>query len=146
MSKDLLLDDVYVFLLERVSRRFKKYAKKELSNIGVNLSSEQWVVLKRISEYPGTTQREIATSTYKDPASITRILDLLQKQMLIKREGGADRRSFGIYLTEKGAGVVEKVLPAAVEMRAKGLDGISDEEKVTLNRLLKKIHDNFDKL
>jgi DNA-binding MarR family transcriptional regulator len=145
MSKDLRLDDVYVFLLERVSRRFKKYAKKELGNVGVKLSSEQWVVLKRISEHPGTTQREIATSTYKDPASITRILDLLQKQDLIKREGGNDRRSFGIYLAEKGEEVVEKVLPVAVNIRAKGLEGISAEEKVVLNRLLKKMHDNFDK-
>lgn len=144
MGKDLLLDDVYVFLLERVSRRFKKYAKKELAKVGVKLSSEQWVVLKRISEYPGTTQREIATSTYKDPASITRILDLLQKQALIKREGGADRRSFGIYLAEEGEKVVERVLPVAVEMRAKGLEGISEEEKIILNRLLKKIHENFD--
>lgn len=144
MSKDLLLDDVYVFLLERVSKRFKKYAKKELAKVGVKLSSEQWVVLKRISEYPGTTQREIATSTYKDPASITRILDLLQKQELIKREGGADRRSFGIYLAEKGKEVVERVLPIAVEIREKGLEGISDEEKAILNRLLKKIHENFD--
>jgi len=144
MSKDLLLDDVYIFLLERVSRRFKKYAKKELAKVGVKLSSEQWVVLKRISEHPGTTQREIATSTYKDPASITRILDLLQKQDLIKREGGNDRRSFGIYLAEKGEKVVEDVLPVAVQMRAKGLEGISTEEKVILNRLLKKMHDNFD--
>lgn len=145
MSKDLLLDDVYVFLLERVSRRFKKYSKKELAAIGVTISSEQWVVLKRISEYPGTTQKDIATSTYKDPASITRILDLLQKENLIRREDGNDRRSFGIFLTDKGTELVEKVLPTAVKMRAKGLDGISEEEKILLNRLLKKIHDNFDK-
>lgn len=144
MSKDLLLDDVYVFLLERVSRRFKKYSKKKLAAIGVTISSEQWVVLKRISEYPGTTQREIATSTYKDPASITRILDLLQKEDLIRREDGNDRRSFGIYLTDKGNSLVEKVLPTAVKIRAKGLQEISEEEKILLNRLLKKIYDNFD--
>ncbi|BDS15527.1 MarR family winged helix-turn-helix transcriptional regulator [Aureispira anguillae] len=145
MSEDLRLDDVYIFLLERVSKRFKKYAKAELGTIGVKLSSDQWVVLKRVSERPGTTQREIATSTYKDPASITRILDLLQKENLIKREGGNDRRSFGIYLTDKGAALVQKILPTAVEIRAKGLEGISEDEKLLLNRLLKKIHDNFDK-
>lgn len=145
MSEDLRLDDVYIFLLERVSKRFKKYAKAELGTIGVKLSSDQWVVLKRVSERPGTTQREIATSTYKDPASITRILDLLQKENLIKREGGNDRRSFGIYLTDKGEELVQKILPTAVEIRAKGLEGISKDEKLLLNRLLKRIHDNFDK-
>ena len=53
MSKDLLLDDVYVFLLERVSRRFKKYAKKELAQVGVKLSSEQLSVLCRLCSVRG---------------------------------------------------------------------------------------------
>ena len=144
MSQSLPLEEVYIFLLERAARRIKKYGKDQFKALGINLSSEQWVVLKRIHECPGTNQRDLAAMTYKDPASITRILDLLQQRGYIERIQETDRRSHDVQLTPEGGRIVQKVLPLAVAVRAKGLDGFSETEKQQLKTLLKRIYHNFD--
>lgn len=143
--KDLKLDDVYVFLLERTTRQFRKYAKQELKRHNIYISGEQWVALKTIYDNNGINQRELAESTYKDPASITRILDILEKQHYVKRESiDGNRRTHSLSVTSEGGNFVKKVIPYAKKIRAKGLTNISDKDLETLNDLLNKIYNNFN--
>lgn len=138
------LDEVYLFQLERAVRQFRHYAMEEMTKHGLAVSGEHWVVLKRAYEKPGMLQKDIAASTYKDPASLTRILDLLEKQQLIRRQrSSVDRRAMEVYLTIDGMKFVEKGLPIAVEIRKKGLDGFSKREQRMLSDFLDRIYDNF---
>ncbi|MEL6658379.1 MAG: MarR family transcriptional regulator, partial [Bacteroidota bacterium] len=72
--KDLVLEDVYVYLLERTIREIKRDFNRRLKAAypGLIITSDQWVILKRISELEALNQREVAAVTGKDPASITR--------------------------------------------------------------------------
>ena len=138
------LDAIYLFQLERTVRQFRHYALEEMTKNGVPVSGEHWVVLKRAYEKPGMQQKDIASLTYKDPASLTRILDLLVKQGLIRRQRStSDRRAFEIYLTEAGVAFVERGLPLAVDIRKQGLKGFSKNEQRMLLDFLERIHDNF---
>ena len=142
--KDLKLDEVYFFLLERTVRQFRKFSKEKLGERGVEISSEQWVILKRVSEQEGINQKEMANLTYKDPASVTRMVDLMAKKGWIERrpiEG--DRRAYGLHLTKEGKVFVKKMIPAAQELRAMGLDGISQKELDNLKKTLNKIYENM---
>lgn len=142
--KNQKLEDVYFYLLERTVRQFRKYAQEKMKEIGVNLTGDQWVILKRISEEEGINQRELANSTYKDPASVTRILDILEKQNYVERRGvEGNRRAYAMYLKTKGKETVEKMLPVAVETRAHGLTGVSDEDFKTFKTTLNQIYENF---
>lgn len=141
---DLKLEEVYLFLLERTVRQFRKYSQQLFDEQGITISGEQWVVLKRIGESEGINQREIADLTYKDPASVTRILDLLEKQDLVKREAVENnRRTYALFLTKKGQKLVEKITPLAIEVRRKGLENLKSEETETLKRILNQIYENF---
>lgn len=139
---NLPLEEVYVFLLERTARQFKKHATQVLKANDIHLTSERWVILKRISENKGINQREVAKLTYKDPASVTRILDSLEKQGLILRKKN-DRRSFALETTEQGEAWIAKVLPVANMIREKGMEGISSEELIIFKKVLNKIYQNF---
>ena len=81
---DKKLEEVVYFLAERMMRRAKEYSKKQFKKEKIDLTIDQWVVLKRISEDVGISQVEIATTTYKDPAAVTRILDILVKKSTCK--------------------------------------------------------------
>ena len=142
--KDKKLDEVVYFLAERMMRRAREYSKEQFKKAKVDLTIDQWVILKRVSEEIGISQVDIASSTYKDPAAITRILDILVKKGFVTRMPKLDdRRAFEIHLTKKGADLVNRVIPMAQETRQKGLEGLNDQELKVLNRALKKIHDNF---
>ena len=142
--EDLKLEEVYFYLLERTVRQFRKFSKVKLGEKGYDLSGEQWVVLKRVSEQEGVNQKEIANLTYKDPASVTRILDILQKKGWVNRQPiPGDRRAYGLHLTKEGKNLVKKVTPIAKRMRAIGLEGVSPKELEMLKKTLNTIYKNM---
>ncbi|KAA3640199.1 MAG: MarR family transcriptional regulator [Bacteroidetes bacterium] len=139
------LEEVYIYLIERTARRFKKTSQMVFKEHGIDLTGDQWVVLKRISERPGINQKEIADTTYKDPASVTRILDLMEKKQLVVRQPiPGNRRAYGLELTKAGADLVNKILPLAVDLRAQGIDGISEQDFETFKKVLNTIYKNFE--
>lgn len=142
--KDLALEDVFIFLIERTERQMKRYANSVLKKEGVEISSENWVILKRISEKEVINQRELADLTFRDPASVTRSLDLLEKNGLIRRlDVENDRRAYNLILTDAGWALVNKVIPLAKEIRAQGLKGIPPESLQIFKETLNKIYDNY---
>lgn len=143
MKKNIALDEVYFFWLDRANKAYKQYAHKLFQEIGVNITDDQWIVIKRIDEQPGINQKTLSKDLYKDPASITRILDNLVKKDLVIREMGNDRRTFNLTLTKSGKAVVKKVLPVAIKGRAKGLEGLSKNDTAKLIEMLKTISTNF---
>lgn len=137
------LDEVYIFWLERVMKAMKKHKVQLFKSLNVDLTSDQWVLLKRCHEVPGITQKDLAHSTYRDPASITRTLDLLVKKDLVARRQGNDRRNFEVWLTETGETLVNRIVPAAAQTRLVGLQGISESENKAFIQTLEKIWRNL---
>ena len=139
---DKPIEEVYFFWLDKTMKAWKKASNQLFKDLGLKITSDQWIILKRLSERPGLTQRELAHSISKDPASVTRILDLLEKEQLVAR-AVADRRSFTIHLTSSGELLVKKILPEAVRYRKKGIEGVTEEEMKVFRKVLDKIRENF---
>eukprot|EP00746_Dinoflagellata_sp_MGD_P078041 gnl/MRDRNA2_/MRDRNA2_312407_c0_seq1.p1 gnl/MRDRNA2_/MRDRNA2_312407_c0~~gnl/MRDRNA2_/MRDRNA2_312407_c0_seq1.p1 ORF type:complete len:146 (+),score=22.73 gnl/MRDRNA2_/MRDRNA2_312407_c0_seq1:137-574(+) len=141
---DKKLEEVYFYWMERAMKAQRKAKNKLFRDLGINLTSDQWIILKRLNEEEGQTQRELAKSITKDPASMTRILDLLEKEKLIERRS-ADRRSYTIHLTEAGGKLVQRVIPEAVKYRKMGIEGVSEEEMRVFRKVLEAIYQNFSR-
>ena len=137
------LEEVYFYWLDRAAKAYKNYAHQMFKALGIDLTDDQWMALKRIHEESGINQKTLSKAIHKDPASITRILDNLVKKELIIRNMGDDRRTFNLSVTDAGNKIVAQVIPLAVEARAKGLEGMSTAEGKQLIEMLKKIQDNF---
>jgi DNA-binding MarR family transcriptional regulator len=138
------LEEIFVYLIERTERQMKRYANEALKRAGIEISSEQWVILKRISEQEIINQRELAALTFKDPASVTRTLDILEKDGLIRRMPVEnDRRAYNLVLTGAGEALVQQIIPIAEAVRAHGLRNIPDEELRMFKSTLNKIYENY---
>ena len=143
--KDLVLEDVYIYLLERTIREIKRDFNRRLKAAypDLTITSDQWVILKRISERQAINQREVAAVTGKDPASITRTIDLLVKKKWVERQATeGDRRAYQLILTNEGLNLVEKLTPLAHATREAGLNGVSAGEFAAFKATLNKIFDN----
>ena len=76
-----------------------------------NIRPGLFSLLVLVGSNPGIAQIELGTHLGIDKASIVALLDRLEKDgMLDRRRSTRDRRRQGIYLTEQGAGALEKLI------------------------------------
>ena len=144
---DIKLEEVYAFWLDRTIKRMRQYSQMIFDKHGFKLTVDQWVILKRIADDEGCSQKEIAAKTYKDPASITRIIDALSKKGLVERRPQPnDRRRYDIFLTDKGQDLYHEMIDVVIELRKVPLKNISTEELQQLQSILNRMYNSFDEL
>jgi DNA-binding MarR family transcriptional regulator len=91
-------------------------------------------------EKEGVTQREIAQMSKVESSTTTRTLDKLEALELVERRADPEsRRSFRIFLTDKGKALKEEVIHLPVEVNQALLAGLEDEEQRTLIATLQKL-------
>ena len=142
---DKTIEEVYFFWMERAMKAQKKATNHLFRQLGIQLTPDQWIILKKLSEEDGVSQRELADATSKDPAALTRLLDLLEKRNFIKR-ATFNRRTSKVLLTNEGRSLVHRVIPEAVKYREMGIQGVSSEEMKVFRKVLETIHHNFSAL
>jgi DNA-binding MarR family transcriptional regulator len=109
----------------------------------INMTPEQFLVLKKLYCKDGVTQNEIALYFLRDDASITRVLDSLEKKKLVKRKkSSTDRRVNLVYIKSQGKDLIKKFFPLAEELNQHFLKDVSDKELKTVKNVLKKISFN----
>lgn len=144
MKSEEQLNNVVNFLLEQTVRQMRGYAQRQLDTLQTGITVDQWVILKIIEERKQISQVELAQVSQKDTASITRILDLLQKKGLIQRiDDEYDRRKYMISLTGEGTEFVMRNLPFINRIRGQIIQGLSQEEIQALKGILNKIRQNL---
>ncbi|KSU58728.1 hypothetical protein AS034_19700 [[Bacillus] enclensis] len=112
-----------------------------------DITPEQWTVLKRLSENDGINQKELANKAEKDQPTVTRILDILErKELVIKKKNEEDRRSFILFITDKGTALKEELTPVIEALWEENiLAGISEEELEVYRKVLVKMNENLEK-
>ena len=141
-ATDLKLDKALDFNLVKVVNKFRCQVGRELKHL--DMTSEQWVVLARLWEEDGLSQKELAERILKDQANTTRILDKVVKKGWVQRlDAIDDRRAYLIYLTDEGKDVVQTTYPLVARIKEKLAKGLTDEEIHTLLALLNKLSLNM---
>ena len=144
MEENNPLAKVILFQIDKTSKVAKQYSQKEFDRLGLGITVDQWVLLKIIEESAPLSQKELAKHSLRDPASITRTLDLLEKKQLIQRENiTGNRRQYNIILTTTGKTFVDANIALVNEHRRKSTAGLSEKELELLQRMLLKIQQNM---
>ncbi|WP_223170196.1 MarR family winged helix-turn-helix transcriptional regulator [Maribacter aquimaris] len=115
---------------------------------GLTLSKEQVVVLKRLHDHDGDglNQNELAYLTNRDKSSLARLLSNMEKKRFIARkQNKEDKRINRVFLTDEGRAVFIKAKMAIKELIRAMEEGITEEEKKQLIKLLKKVQVNYKK-
>lgn len=137
--------DIPGFSIERTSKRIRQSFKKVLKRIEAEITIDQWAILYELEKEDGLNQYEIASRTYKDAPTVTRIIDKLCEKKLTERlPDPKDRRRFGIYLTDLGKLKIAMVIPYARKFREKVWGDLDDETVSKLIKTLNKVFKNLD--
>jgi DNA-binding MarR family transcriptional regulator len=133
-SIGFIINKAHLILKNNLQKKFKKY----------DIAPEQWAILNCLYNNEGCSQKELSDKTYKDKASITRILDVLEKRRLVKRESDpGDRRVFLIFITDEGRALRDALIPLSKSASEEAIKGFSQEEFKLLKVLLLKLISNF---
>ncbi len=138
------IEEVILFQIDWTSKVSKQYSQRDFDQMKLGITVEQWILLIIVSENPKLSQRDMADKSFRDPASITRTLDILEKKGLVSRVGlPNDRRAYNIDLTEQGTRFVKENMKTIHAHRQKSIEGISKDDLYTFSRILKKIRENM---
>ena len=139
------LQDVLFYSLESATKAYRRFAQARLHAAGVDITIDQWLVLKTIHESADITLQQVGVAVFKDFASVTRIVQLLERKGLLRREPHpTDGRRSELVLTRAGESVIRTVEPLAQANRRHALKGIDAEEVGRLRALLERIVENCD--
>ena len=139
-----MIEDVILFQLDKTNKNAKMYSQREFDRKNLGITVDQWVLLKIIEESEELSQSELAGKALRDPASITRTLDLLEKKEFIKREGILNnRRQYRVRLTRTGAAFIRKHMAMVNRQRKRSIKGFSHQELDLLKSMLQRIQKNM---
>jgi DNA-binding MarR family transcriptional regulator len=104
------------------------------------LTHEQAFVLGFLTQNPGSIQRDIARMTRTSAASVSSLLQGLERRGLVERrtEGGDERRK-RVFATEEGSALISGFEEAVAAVDEGILAPLDATERATLLALLQKI-------
>jgi len=142
IQKDL--DYIILSQIDKTSKIAKSYSQKQFDLLGTGITIDQWLLLKIIEDSTEISQKELADKSLRDPASITRTLNILTKNgFVLRQQIPNNKRQHNLSLTMKGSDFVAAHKGMVEKQKKKSVKGFSKEELMMLNALLKRIQRNM---
>ncbi len=123
-----------------VARRLQKNYRQA----GLEITIEQWSVLYHLWKEDGLSQQELGIRTFRDKASITRLIDNLEKLGLVTRVASKeDRRINLVCLTETAKPLQQLTYELANQTMNEALQNITKEEIEIVKNVFQRVYDNL---
>ena len=131
------------YMLSRCRRVFKHQMNSEFRNKEIDLTFEQYVILKLLDLNADFIQQDFAEILQKDKSVIVRHANFLLEHHYVERQtNNSDKRKKNLTLTKNGAQILNRMKDISAEVTRKLLFGVTENELDTFQRVLVKIQEN----
>jgi DNA-binding MarR family transcriptional regulator len=132
------------YLARYAHRAFVKALADELAPHGI--LTAQWSVLRILWDMEGLTQVELAERMLVEKASLTSVLEGMERRGLILRVRNVeDRRKINITLTAQGRRLKAELLPSGRKINRRAIRGMGEAEISQFRQLLTKLIHNLER-
>jgi DNA-binding MarR family transcriptional regulator len=108
------------------------------------LGITEWRVIAVLGRYPGLSANGVAARTAMDKVAVSRtVARLLERGLLQRDTHDDDRRRSVLELSSDGYSIYDEVVPMALEYERRLLAPLTVEERVELDRLLRKLNEGI---
>lgn len=137
--------ELYSVINGMASTAVARRLQKNLRNAGIDITIEQWTVLYHLWKEDCLSQQELCNRTYRDKPSITRLIDNLEKQKLLKRSAHkVDRRINLVCLTDAGRALQDITLELANQTMDEALLDVKKQDIEIVKKVLQQVYDNLN--
>jgi DNA-binding MarR family transcriptional regulator len=117
------------YMLGRTFRTFLNQVATELKKREIELTFEQFVMLRMIYSDGNVIQKDIARCLNKDKSLVVRQMDfLIERGFVVMIPNCDDKRKKNLMLTPKGHNMMEEIMSLNNEVSRKLLAGVDDSE------------------
>ena len=139
---DQLLDDFAPYLMNRIMGRYNESLRQKMTSL--DLTTPKMRALAVLSALDGIFINELAVYAVVEQSTLSRALDQLSADGLVKREiDSIDTRATRIYMTKTGLEAFKSLWPDMLSTYNEMFKEINEDEKsqfiVTLRKILKNI-------
>ena len=132
------------FMTGKATTAIARRLQRNFKLAGLDITVEQWSVLYYLWKQDGMSQQDLCNATFRDKPSITRLVDNLEKQKLVKRVASkTDRRINEVFLTEKGRYIEQQTMVVANQTMNEALVGVPEKQIQVAKEVLQKVYDNL---
>jgi DNA-binding MarR family transcriptional regulator len=132
------------YLMNRIMGRYNAGFRDEMAEMG--LTTPKARALAVLSVVEGPLIRELAVYTVIEQSTLSRALDQLQAEGLIRRETDAsDSRAVRVFISDAGRAVFEDLWPHMADAQARMFRGIPEDERQAFVATLQKMLINIRK-
>lgn len=127
----MLSDQYHQFgrLLAQASRLLANRVNFSFRQAGYELTIEQWSILSDLNRQDGVSQQVFADRSAKNKASITSLINNLEKKgWVLRKPDREDRRSNKIFITSEGASIYKMLHPILQETLEQTLHPFSNRD------------------
>ena len=136
--------ELYSVINGMASTAVARRLQKNFRLAGLEITIEQWSVLYHLWKQDGMSQQELCNRTFRDKPSITRLIDNLEKQKLVKRmPSKEDRRINLVCLTESAKLLQDKTIELANQTMDEALISVNKNEIEIVKQVFQKVYDNL---
>jgi MarR family transcriptional regulator, repressor for mepA len=130
----------YSDLIRSIGMKIRSMANARLSELGLNAQQGQMMGYIFEHQDKGVIQKDLAEHFNRKGATITSMLQGLEKKGYIKRVIPEDNeRQKKIYLLKKGSDLVEEFNTIFMEVEKSIIQGLTEAESESLRKLLIKV-------
>ncbi len=105
----------------------------------------QWAALVVLWECDDIVQKDLAERMAIESATLTRTLDRMERDGFVKRHRDKeDRRRVRVQVTDKGLGLINTLVPEALDTIAHATRDLTQDETLLMRNLLKRVIHNID--
>jgi DNA-binding MarR family transcriptional regulator len=136
--------ELYSVINGMASTAVARRLQKNFRLAGLEITIEQWSVLYHLWKQDALSQQELCNRTFRDKPSITRLIDNLEKQKLVKRmPSKEDRRINLVCLTETAKLLQDKTIELANQTMDEALVGVHKSDIEIVKQVFQKVYDNL---
>jgi MarR family transcriptional regulator, 2-MHQ and catechol-resistance regulon repressor len=132
-------DALVAFNVLRTHNCLSPFVDQGLRDLRLTSAQLDALLILREAGSGGLPLSELGGRLVVTKASVTGLIDRLEREGLVQRDGHADRRVTLAKLTENGCAVLEEAVPRHRQVLAYLLDCLTGEEKEQIIRLLSKL-------
>lgn len=135
-----VLTQTVLYRVARLAKLHRNELAKELAKLDIYIGQEQ--VLLNLWERDGVSQAELGTRVQASPATLTKMLQRMERAGAVRRERSDTRgRASRVFLTEHGWKLRRTVEELWQQAENRLIAGLTQEESTALARLLDKLSD-----
>ena len=132
------------YLMNRIMGRYNAGFREEMAEMGLTTPKARALAVLTVVE--GPLIRELAVYAVTEQSTLSRALDQMQTDGLIRREtDSADSRAVRIYIAEAGRAAFDDLWPHMAEAQARMFRGIPEDERRAFVATLQKMLVNIRK-